>query len=199
MFKEGVPFRRAYKLFSIKGFEGQDDYASMAEMLERRFIRYTEEKGSGEGFGRLPDLILLDGGHGQVNAVLPVLNKLGIDVPVFGMVKDSRHRTRAVAAGGGEIALSSKRQAFTLVSSIQEEVHRFAVGYHRKKHKKSSLGTSLTSIEGVGEKRARALMKHFKTVAAIKEASVDELCAAAGMTRPAAKAVYNHFHEKADE
>ncbi len=199
VFKEGVPFRRAYKLFSIKGFEGQDDYASMAEMLERRFIRYTEEKGSGEGFGRLPDLILLDGGHGQVNAVLPVLNKLGIDVPVFGMVKDSRHRTRAVAAGGGEIALSSKRQAFTLVSSIQEEVHRFAVGYHRKKHKKSSLGTSLTSIEGVGEKRARALMKHFKTVAAIKEASVDELCAAAGMTRPAAKAVYNHFHEKADE
>jgi len=199
VFKNGVPFRRAYKRFSIKGFEGQDDYASMAEVLERRFKRYLEEKDSGEGFGRLPDLILLDGGHGQVNAVLPVLKELGIDVPVFGMIKDSRHRTRAVAAGGGEIALTSKRQAFTLVSSIQEEVHRFAVEYHRKKHKKSSLGTSLTSIEGVGEKRARVLMKHFKTISSIREASVDELCAAEGMTRPAAKAVYKHFHKESDE
>ena len=194
VFKNGVPFRQAYKRFSIKGFEGQDDYASMAEVLERRFKHYLEEKDSGEGFGRLPDLILLDGGHGQVNAVLPVLKRLGIDVPVFGMVKDNRHRTRAVAAGGGELALTSKRQAFTLVSDIQEEVHRYAVEYHRKKHQKSSLGSSLTSIEGVGEKRAKALMKHFKTVAAIREASVEELCAAEGVTRPAAEAVYRYFH-----
>ncbi len=195
VFQNGVPFRQAYKCFSIKGFEGQDDYASMAEVLERRFKRYLEEKDSGESFGKLPDLILLDGGHGQVNAVLPVLKGMDIDVPVFGMVKDNRHRTRAVAASGGELALTSKRQAFTLVSDIQEEVHRYAVEYHRKKHQKSTLGSSLTTIEGIGEKRAKALMKHFKTIAAIKEASVEELSAAPGITLPAAQAVYRHFHD----
>ena len=196
VFKDGVPFRRAYKRFSIKGFEGQDDYASMAEVIERRFGRYLEEKDTGEGFGKLPDLILVDGGHGQVNAVLPVLKSLGIKVPVFGMVKDNRHRTRAIAQSGGEIALTSKRQAFTLVSAIQEETHRFAVEYHRKRQKKSGLGTSLTTVKGIGEKRAKALLRHFKTVAAVKNASVDELCSAPGMTRPAAEAVYDYFHKE---
>ncbi len=195
VFNNGVPFKPAYKRFAIKGFEGQDDYASMAEVLSRRFRHYLDEKDSGEGFGRLPDLILLDGGHGQVNAVLPVMREYGIDVPVFGMVKDNRHRTRAVAASGGELALTSRRQAFTLVSTIQEEVHRFAVSYHRAKHKKSGFTSSLTSIEGIGEARAKALLKHLKTIAAIKEASEDELAAVPGISRPAAVAVFNYFHE----
>ena len=120
VFQNGVPYKKAYKHFSIKGFTGQDDYASMAEVLDRRFAEYFKNKDSGEGFGRLPDLILLDGGKGQVNAVLPVLAKHGLDIPLFGMVKDSHHRTRAIARSGDELSLTSKRAAFTLVSTIQE-------------------------------------------------------------------------------
>ncbi|MCR5484378.1 MAG: excinuclease ABC subunit UvrC [Clostridiales bacterium] len=196
VFKGGVPFKAGYKRFAVKGFDGQDDYASMAEIAERRFKEYLENKDSGEGFGKLPDLILLDGGAGQVHAFLPVMEKLGVSVPVFGMVKDSHHRTRAIASDGGEIALTSKRKAFTLVSSIQEEVHRFAVSYHHKKHSASSFSSTLTEIEGVGPARAKALLKHFKTISAIKEASVDELKAVKGVSEPSAHAVYKYFHEK---
>ena len=111
------------------------------------------------------------------------------------MVKDSAHRTRAIATDGGEIAINSKRQAFTLVSNIQEEVHRYSVAYHRQKHKKSSLGSTLTEIDGVGEKKAKALMKTFKTVAAVKNASVEELCRAEGINKVIAEKIYNHFHK----
>jgi len=194
VFKNGAPLKSAYKRFSIKGFTGQDDYASMAEVIRRRFTRYLEEKDGGGSFGVLPDLILLDGGVGQVHAVLPVLRELSIDVPVFGMVKDGRHRTRAIAADGGELSLTAARQALTLVASIQEEVHRFSVSYHRKKRQKSGLSLSLTEIEGVGEARARALMKHFKTIAAIKAADVEALAAVDGMSKKAAESVYLHFH-----
>lgn len=194
VFKGGKPYKAGYRRFGIKGFTGQDDYASMAEVLERRLHRYEEEKDSGEGFGRLPDLILLDGGLGQVHAVLPVLKQCGVTIPVFGMVKDSRHRTRAIAADGGELALNSKRAAFTLVSEIQQEVHRFAVTYHRGKRKTKSLTGTLTAIEGIGPARAKALLHHFKTVAAIRTASVDELCAVEGMTKTAAEHVYAAMH-----
>lgn len=196
VFKDGVPYKKAYKRFAIKGFEGQDDYASMAEVLERRILRYLDEKDSGEGFGKLPDLILLDGGIGQVNAVKPVLEKYSIDVPLFGMVKDSHHRTRAIAYGGGELSLTSGRSAFTLVSKIQQEVHRFSVEYHRKKHKSSSLTSSLTSIDGIGKSRASALLRSFKTVSAISAASVDELASVPGMSKTAAQAVYNAFRKE---
>ena len=194
VFKDGRPYRKAYRRFAIKGFAGQDDYGSMAEVLERRFLRYFEEKDSGEGFGRLPDLILLDGGQGQVNAVLPLLEKYQLDIPLFGMVKDSHHRTRAIARSGGEIALTSRRAAFTLVSSIQDEVHRFAIGYHRSSSKKAALSTTLTGIDGVGPARAKALMRQFKTIKAIAAASEDELAAVKGMSKPAAKAVFAAFH-----
>ena len=127
VFKGGLPYKKSYRRFAIKGFSGQDDYASMAEVIERRILRYFEEKETGEGFGKLPDLILLDGGSGQVNAVKPVLDKYNLDIPLFGMVKDSHHRTRAIACSGDELSLTSKRAAFTLVSTIQEEVHRFTV------------------------------------------------------------------------
>lgn len=199
VFQNGVPYKKAYKHFSIKGFSGQDDYASMAEVLDRRFAEYFKNKDSGEGFGRLPDLILLDGGKGQVNAVLPVLAKYGLDIPLFGMVKDSHHRTRAIARSGDELSLTSKRAAFTLVSTIQEEVHRFSVGYHRSKHGKSSLSSSLLAIDGVGEKRCRALLRHFKTVKAVSQASEEELAKAPGMNKPAAKAVFAAFHPEGAE
>lgn len=194
VFKDGMPFKKAYKRFAIKGFEGQNDYASMAEVIERRFNHYFEEKESGEGFGRLPDLILLDGGKGQVQAVLPVLKSMGLDIPLFGMVKDNRHRTRAIATGGEEISLTSKRTAFTLVSEIQEEVHRFAISYHRSKHAKKGYGSTLTEIDGVGEARAKAMLKHFKTVTAVKNASLEELLQVKGISKPVAEAVFNHFN-----
>ena len=167
----------------------------MAEVISRRLNEYEINKESGEGFGRLPDLILLDGGKGQVGAVRPVVEAFGYDIPVFGMVKDSSHRTRAIASDGGEIAINSKRQAFTLVSSIQEEVHRFAISYHRQKHKKSALNSTLTEIDGVGEKKAAALLKKFKTVTAIKNASVEELCKADGINIGLAQKIYAHFHK----
>ncbi|HZJ78797.1 MAG TPA: excinuclease ABC subunit UvrC [Clostridia bacterium] len=193
VFKNGVPLKSSYRKFNIKGFSGQDDYASMKEVLTRRFQRYVDEGKSEKGFGKLPDLILLDGGQGQLHAVMPVLEQFGLGIPVFGMVKDNRHRTRAIATDGGEIAINSKRQAFTLISSIQEEVHRFSVDFHRKRRKNTSLSSSLTSIEGIGQARARALLNHFKTMKAIKAASVEELKSVKGMNETAAKAVYNTF------
>lgn len=198
VFKNGMPYKKSYRRFAIKGFDGQDDYGSMAEVISRRLNRYEEEKESGEGFGTLPDLILLDGGIGQVNAVLPVVKAFGYDIPVYGMVKDSKHRTRAIASDGGEIAINSKRQAFTLVSTIQEEVHRFAVSYHRSKHRQSSLNGTLTKIEGIGEKKSKALLKHYKTVSAIKEASVDELCQVEGINTSAAQKVFDYFRKNID-
>lgn len=195
VFKNGQPYKKSYRRFSIKGFSGQDDYGSMAEVISRRLNEYEINKESGEGFGILPDLILLDGGKGQVNAVKPIIDAFGYDIPVFGMVKDSSHRTRAIATNGGEIAINSKRQAFTLVSTIQEEVHRYSVSYHRTKHKKSSLGSTLTEIDGVGEKKSKALLKKFRTVTAVKNASVGELCEAEGINKVIAEKIYNHFHK----
>ena len=194
VYKDGRPFKPAYKRFKIKSFLGQDDFRSMAEVLDRRFTEY--EKGEDEGFAVLPDLILLDGGLGQMSAVRPVLEKHGITVPLFGMVKDSKHRTRAIAAEGGDISIKSNRAAFTFITGIQDEVHRFAIGYHKQRRSKSMLASELTEIEGIGKARAAALLKHFKTVKAIKAATADELAAASGMTKAAADAVYKHFHEE---
>lgn len=193
VYKDARPYKPAYKRFKIKSFLGQDDFRSMAEVLDRRFTEY--EKGEDMGFSVLPDLILLDGGLGQMSAVAPVLQKHGITVPVFGMVKDSKHRTRAIAAEGGDIAIKSNRAAFTFITGIQDEVHRFAIGYHKNRRSKAMLNSELLEIEGIGKSRAAALLKHFKTVNAIKNASVDELCSAPSMTRPAAEKVYNYFHK----
>lgn len=198
VFKNGQPFKSAYKRFKIKGFDGQDDCASMAEVLERRFTHYLEENAKpegekrDEGFAKLPDLILLDGARMQVNAVKAVLMRMGVDVPVYGMVKDSSHRTRAITDEGGEISINSKRSAFTLVSTIQEEVHRFAIEYHRKR-RSAGISTTLTQIEGVGQKRAAALLKHFKSVSAIKEASFEQLSAVKGVDKRSAQAVFDYF------
>ena len=192
VYKDGRPLRSAYKKFKIKTFSGQDDFRSMAEVLDRRFTEY--EKGEDEGFAVLPDLILLDGGAGQMSAVVPVLKKHNISVPLFGMVKDSKHRTRAIAAQGGDIAIKSNRAAFTFITGIQDEVHRFAIGYHKNRRSSSMLNSELTQIEGIGKTRAAALLKHFKTMARIKAASAEELAAAPGMNKPAAQRVYGYFH-----
>lgn len=195
VFQNGRPLRSAYRKFKIKSVEGQDDYASMREVIARRIGEYlNREKDEPEGFGKLPDLILLDGGKGHVAAVRPVLEAAGLSVPLFGMVKDDKHRTRAIAKDGGEIAINSSRSAFTLVSSIQDEVHRFAIGYHRQMRKKVTLGISLTSIEGIGQVRAKALLRHFRTVSAVRNADLEELAGAPSMTRPAAETVYRYFH-----
>lgn len=201
VFENGRPLKSAYRKFKIKTVVGQDDYGSMREVIRRRFEEYKacQRKGEQDGFGRLPDLILLDGGKGHVAAVQPILEEMGFDVPLFGMVKDDKHRTRAIALTGGEIAISSHRRAFTLVSSIQDEVHRFAIGYHRQQRKKTTVSSTLTSIEGIGETRAKALMKHFKTVTAISEADLAELEGAPGMTKPAARRVWEHFHPEVGE
>ena len=185
VFKDGKPFKSAYRRFSVKGFAGQDDYASMAEVLDRRFGEYekAQKNGEAEGFGKLPDLILLDGGKGQVNAVLPVMENRGISVPLFGMVKDGKHRTSAISTGGGRIDFNARKKAFALVTNIQDEVHRYAVAYHRKKHTKSALSQSLTEIKGIGPAKAKSLMIKFRTLERIGNATEDELLSVKGITK----------------
>ena len=198
VFVDGRQRKRCYKRFMIKSFEGQDDYRSLAEVLERRILEYEKEKdgeNTEEGFGKKPDLILLDGGIGQVNAVRPIFEKYGFDVPLFGMVKDGKHRTRAIAYGGGEIMINDKRTVFSLVSQIQEEVHRYAVTYHHTRKKKNTLEGTLTSIDGVGKKRAGLLLARFKTLAAIKNAALDDLMSVPGVTEPAARSIYAFFKD----
>lgn len=179
VFENGRPCKKFYKKFSIKTVEEQNDYACMCEVLERRFRNYYEK--TDDGFATLPDLILLDGGQGHVNTVTPVIRNMGINVPVFGLVKDSKHRTRAVATGGGEISLTKSRSAFNLVTRIQDEVHRYAITYQAAKHKKTSYQLELTKIKGIGEKKAIKLMTEFKTKDNLKKASAEDIAKTAGV------------------
>jgi excinuclease ABC subunit C len=195
VYEKGKKNKGAYKKFKIKGFQGQDDYASMAEVLDRRFTEYENAKDQ-QGFGKKPDLILLDGGKGQVNAVVPVMKKHNLDIPVFGMVKDDRHRTRAIVSAKGEISLSPTRKVFTFVSKVQEEVHRFAIGYQRQRRNLNTFKSSLTDIPTVGSERAKALLKYFRTIKNISQADYEELLNAPKMTKVSAKAVYDYFHNQ---
>lgn len=190
-FLNGMPYKNGYRKFKIKTFVGQDDFRSMAEVLDRRFSEYI--KGEDAAFKRLPDLILLDGGEGQISAVLPVLKKYNLDVNLFGMVKDSKHRTRAISSSGGDIAIKSTRSVFTLITKIQDEVHRFAITYHKNRSSSSMLESQLLKIDGIGKTRAKALLKHFKSIAKIKEADVLELKMVNGMNEAVAKNVYEYF------
>ena len=197
VFENARPLKSAYRKFKIKSFSGQDDFGSMAEVLTRRLDEYkkAQEEGVETGFGRLPDLILLDGGKGQVSAVLPVVAASGLNIPVFGMVKDDHHRTRAIVSDTGEIAIRPNRAVFTFVTNIQDEVHRYAITFNRSQRKRV-LGSSLEEIPGIGKKRAKELMRFFRTIKKISTASVEELEQAPGMTHPAALSVYNYFHEE---
>ena len=196
VFENGRPKKSDYRKFKIKTVSGQDDYGSMAEVLTRRLLEYEQRSAEGEttGFAALPDLILLDGGKGHVNAIRPVLDSFSLDIPLFGMVKDDKHRTRAITGDGGEIAILSHRRAFTLVSDIQEEVHRFAIGYHRQQRKQKVLHSELLDIPGIGKARATALFQHFKTMDQIRAAALEELAAVPGVGKAAAKRVYVYFH-----
>lgn len=185
VFKNGVPHKSDYKKFSIKSTDTRDDYASMREMLTRRFARYDQEKNENTGFGRKPDLILLDGGKGHVGAIKDIV--AAYDIPLFGMVKDSRHRTRAIAKEGGEISIASHKLAFNLLTKIQDEVHRYAISYQRNVRKKSMLEMEITRVKGIGNKKALALIRHFKTKTALKAASLEELAKTAKINEETAK------------
>ena len=197
VFRGGRPYKEGYRRFKLRGGEGGDDCAAMREVLSRRLNEYTEHAGEEDSFGRLPDLLLLDGGTAQVEAVRPLLEAFGVQVPLYGLVKDGHHRTRAIASEGGEIAIQSRRTAFTLLSSIQEEVHRYAIGYHRKTRRRSALQNTLTGIEGIGETRSRELLRHFGSLRAVSQATVEELCTVRGMTRPAAENLVRYFRKEA--
>ncbi len=192
VFKDGKPLKSSYRKFKIKSFSGQDDFRSMAEVVERRFNEYKNAE-TNDGFGQMPDLILLDGGKGQLSAVLEVLNRMNIQVPVFGMVKDSRHKTRAITSGGEEIGIKANRSAYTLVSTVQEEVHRFAIGYHRQQRSKNSNVLKLTEIKGIGESRAKKLLSKFKTISAISKASEQQLIDA-GMPKNISENIIEYFN-----
>ena len=191
VFKDGKPLKCAYKRFKIKSFSGQDDFRSMAEVIDRRLNEY--EKGEDPYFSVLPDLILLDGGIGQMSAVEPIIKKHNLDIKLFGMVKDSKHKTRAIASDGGDISIKSNRSAFTLVNQIQQEVHRFVISYHRARRTKKMLGSELMEIEGIGEAKKNALLKHFKSIKAIKEAKKEELCKVWGITEKIAQNVIDYY------
>ena len=196
VFKKGKPFKKAYKRFKIRTFDGQDDYGSMAEVMERRIAEYEKNKNTNYGFGKLPDLILLDGGKGQLSAVLPKMTGDFASVPLFGMVKNSHHKTDSMVGINGEIQLKQTRNVFTLVSEIQEEVHRFAIEYHRLRRKNATLNSVLTTIEGVGEKRAKLLTIKFGSVEKISKLSVEELKTCQGMTEKVAQNIYDFFNNQ---
>ena len=194
VFEDGKPKKSGYRKFKIRSVLGTDDYGSMAEVLTRRVQEY--EKGTSGQFGEKPDLILLDGGKGQVSVVKQVLQGTPLqDVPLFGMVKDDKHRTRAiVTAQGEEIAISMHKGVFGFITSIQDEVHRFSIQYQRQSQKKKSYASSLTQIAGVGPATAKALLNHFRSVGAVRQATIEELQQVKGLSKKVAQNIWEEFH-----
>ena len=195
VYEKGRPRKADYRKFRIKSVEGPNDYASMEEVLTRRFRRGLEEK---KGFDRLPDLILMDGGKGQVHSCEKVLTELGIDIPVAGMVKDDRHRTRGLYFQDTEIPIDRDSEGFHLITRIQDETHRFAIEYHRLLRSKEQVHSILDDIPYVGENRRKELMRHFPDLDSIRAASVDELRALPSIDRRAAQSIYDFFHKKSE-
>lgn len=200
VFENGLPKRSDYRKFKIKTVIGPDDYGSMEEVITRRFTRYINETSGDEnvkkaGFDKKPDMIFLDGGKGQISAVQKALTNLNLYVPVCGMVKDDRHRTRALMYNGEEIELPYTSEGFKLLTRMQDEVHRFAIEYHRKLREKKQLHSILDDISGIGSVRRKALMKHFGDINAIRRAEVEELQQVDGMNIKSAEAVYNFFRK----
>lgn len=193
VFEDGRPLKKAYKKFTVKEQEFQNDYGSMREVLRRRLMHIVEQEGD-EYFKRTPDLILLDGGKGHVNAVAPLMRELGLDIPLFGMVKDNKHRTRAIATGGGEIQINGLRSAFSLVTQIQDEVHRYSVKFMHSKHKKKTYSSELLTVKGIGEKKAAKLMLKYKTRANLLQASPQDLAVTAGVSLEIAQELWRVLH-----
>lgn len=204
VYENGKPKRSDYRKFRIKTVEGSNDYASMEEVLTRRFEHGMEEKQQQEeknqeeqygSFTKFPDLILMDGGKGQVHSALSVLEKLKLEIPVCGMVKDDKHRTRGLYYQNQEISIEKDSEAFRLITRIQDEAHRFAIEYHRSLRSKNQIHSVLDEIAGIGPARRKALMKHFMGVEKIKEATVEELVEVSSMNEKSAQAVYDFFHK----
>ena len=191
VYEGGKPKRSDYRKFRIKSVRGPDDYASMREVLTRRFLKAIDEN---EKFNKLPNLILMDGGRGQVNICLEVLEELKLNIPVCGMVKDDNHRTRGLYYNNVEVPIDTHSEAFHLITRVQDEAHRFAIEYHRSIRTKTMVKSSLDDIKGIGVVRRKALIKHFKEIENIKVATIEELSIVAGMDKKAAKAVYEYFH-----
>ena len=197
VYEKGKPKRNDYRKFKIKSVHGPDDYASMKEVLTRRFQHGLEElEASGEinSFTTFPDLILMDGGRGQVNIALEVLDELGLEIPVCGMVKDDSHRTRGLYYNNMEIPIDHRSEGFKLITRIQDEAHRFAIEFHRKLRSQGQVHSVLDDIKGIGPARRKALMKHYASIEEIKNASVEELKTLPSMNEKSAKEVYSFFH-----
>lgn len=208
VFENGRPKRSDYRKFRIKTVTGPNDYASMKEVLTRRFTHGMEEEkklknqGVEKEFGsftRFPDLLMMDGGKGQVNIALEVLEQLGLSIPVCGMVKDDSHRTRGLYYQNVEIPVDRHSEGFRLITRIQDEAHRFAIEYHRSLRSKSQVRSILDEIPGIGETRRKALMRSFQSLDDVREASVEALCQVPGMNRAAAESVYRFFRRKEKE
>lgn len=203
VYEKGKPKRSDYRKFRIKSVKGPNDYASMDEVLTRRFVHGMNEQEERENrqleqdygsFTRFPDLIMMDGGRGQVNIALEVLAKLNLDIPVCGMVKDDKHRTRGLYFQNEEIPIARDSEGFKLITRIQDEAHRFAIEYHRSLRSKGQVHSVLDDIPGIGPARRKALMKHFKGLEGMKEASVEELSQIESMNEKAARQVFEFFH-----
>ncbi len=205
VYEKGKPKRSDYRKFKIKSVQGPNDYASMEEVLTRRFVHGMDEREERKqqqledafgSFTRFPDLILMDGGKGQVNIALEVLEKLHLTIPVCGMVKDDKHRTRGLYYNNQEIPISRDSEGFKLITRVQDEAHRFAIEYHRSLRSKGQVHSVLDDIPGIGETRRKALMRHFKGLEGIREASVETLSNIESMNERAARQVYDFFHKK---
>lgn len=192
VYEKGKPKRSDYRKFKIKWVKGANDYASMEEVLTRRFNRALEDS---EGFTCLPDLIMMDGGRGQVNIALKVMETLNINIPVCGMVKDDHHRTRGLYFNNLELSIDRSSEGFKLITRIQDEAHRFAIEYHRLLRSKGQVHSILDDIPGIGPARRKALMKTYQSLEEIKSASVEELKQVPSMNEKAAKQIYEFFHD----
>ncbi len=199
VYEKGKPKRSDYRKFKIKTVAGPDDYACMREVLTRRFLHGLEEnkkEAEGGSFDRFPDLLLMDGGRGQVNIALDVLKELNLDIPVCGMVKDDNHRTRGLYYHNKEIPIDRSSEGFKLITRIQDEAHRFAIEYHRSLRTKDQVHSVLDDIPGIGPSRRRSLMKAFDTLEDIKKATVGEIMEKSDLPRNAAEKVFAFFHEE---
>ena len=198
VYEKGKPKTSDYRKFKIRTVKGPDDYASMEEVLHRRFSHGISEKQEGAGeygsFSRFPDLLMMDGGKGQVNVALSVLEELHLDIPVCGMVKDDHHRTRGLYFNNEEIPIDQNSEGFHLITRIQDEAHRFAIEYHRSLRSKQQVHSVLDDIPGIGETRRKALMRRFKSLEAIRDADVEELASTESMNQLAAQKVFDFFH-----
>ena len=205
VFEKGKPKPSDYRKFRIRTVTGPDDYACMREVLTRRFRHGIEESRELEekelereygSFTKFPDLLMMDGGRGQVNIALSVLEELGISIPVCGMVKDDNHRTRGLYFNNIELPIDTRSEGFKLITRIQDEAHRFAIEYHRSLRSKTQVKSVLDDIPGVGPARRKALMRSFKSIEEIRQASVEELAALPELNRRAAEEIYGYFRKK---